>query len=143
LSCRRNSFLFPETEVLLDDSLNQTRQYFHITFLIHCLTRWNKFFVNDFQTVEEWDQHHFDFLLLKSTFLCLGERHSMLCIFGWGPYWKRQDSSPYCSLLKQGTVTIHRLDKLLTCLQPESLPFIGQIVRNKLSADLPFSEIFH
>jgi hypothetical protein len=28
------------------NSLNQTRQYFHITFLIHRLTWWNTFFVN-------------------------------------------------------------------------------------------------
>jgi hypothetical protein len=41
----------------LTNSLNQTTQY----FLIHRLTWWNKFFMNDSLTVKECDQHHFVF----------------------------------------------------------------------------------
>jgi hypothetical protein len=58
---RGNSFLFPETRSYSTNSLNRTRQYFHIIFLIPRLTWWNKFFVNDSLTVEECDKHHFVF----------------------------------------------------------------------------------
>jgi hypothetical protein len=52
--------MFLETEFLLDE-LGQTRHYLHIIFLIHRLTWWNKFFVNDSQTVEERDHHPVSF----------------------------------------------------------------------------------
>jgi hypothetical protein len=45
--------------------LNQTRQYFSVIFLIHRLTWLNTSLVNDLTTVEECDQHHFVFWLLK------------------------------------------------------------------------------
>jgi hypothetical protein len=38
------------------NSLNQTRQYFHILFVIHRLAWWNKFLMNDSLTIEECDQ---------------------------------------------------------------------------------------
>jgi hypothetical protein len=46
-----------------------------------------------------------------------------------------------CNWAKQGMIIIHRLNKLLTCLQAESLLFIEQTTRNNPIADLLFSEI--
>jgi hypothetical protein len=77
--------------------LNQTRQYFQITFLIHTLTRSNKFLVNDSLTLVEYDQHHFDFWLKKSKLFVAWRAWRApfhFCISVWGSYWKHQVSSP-------------------------------------------------
>jgi hypothetical protein len=44
--------------------------------------------------------------------------------------------------VQQTTIIIHKLNKLLTSLQSESRLLLGQTVRNRTCADLPFSEIF-
>jgi hypothetical protein len=81
------SFLFPETEVLLDELFepNETVLLRNIPYSPPDLVK--KFFVSDSLSAEEYDQYHsFFFLLLKSICLCfieLGERNFMLCIF-WG-----------------------------------------------------------
>jgi hypothetical protein len=38
---------------LSTDSVNQMRQYFSIIFLIHSVTWWNTFFVNDSVTIKK------------------------------------------------------------------------------------------
>jgi hypothetical protein len=62
---RGTNFLCPETKV----SLNQTRQYFHIIFIIHRLIWWNEFFVNNPLTVEESDHHFVFFFKLNNVIM--------------------------------------------------------------------------
>jgi hypothetical protein len=56
---RGTASYFLKLRSYLTNSLNEMRQYWHIIFLIHHLTWWNRFFVNDSPTGEECDQHHF------------------------------------------------------------------------------------
>jgi hypothetical protein len=58
---RATSFLFPETEVFLDEFFETNKTIFHIIFHIHYLTWWKKFLVNDYLTVKECGKHHFVF----------------------------------------------------------------------------------
>jgi hypothetical protein len=58
-------------------------------------------------------------------------------------YWKQTGLITRYNSVKQGSIIIHKLNKLLISLQSESLLFVGPTVRNKPRADLPFSEIFH
>jgi hypothetical protein len=75
------SFLFPETKVLLMNSLNQKRQFFHVIFPVNRLTWRNKFFVNDYLTVEECDQHHFVFNFQIKIFCILESLASAISCF--------------------------------------------------------------
>jgi hypothetical protein len=91
---RGASFLFPKTRSYSTNCLNQTRQHFHIIFLIH-LTWWNIFFMNGSLTVKKNLTNITSFDFLNKNLLCLeelGEGHSVPCLFVWGSYCKHQVS---------------------------------------------------
>jgi hypothetical protein len=52
--------LFQKQRLYPTDSFNQTRHYFHIIFLIHCLT-WKEILYEKSLTIEESNQCHFGF----------------------------------------------------------------------------------
>jgi hypothetical protein len=126
LSCKRNQLPLLKLGSYSMNSLNQTRQYFHIIFWFpDCQRMWPA---------------SLGFLAFEIEIFCvwkLGKQHSMHCLFVWGSFWKNQVSSiTHYSWVQHGMI-INRLNKLLTSLQSESLLFTGQAVWNKHSTDLP------
>jgi hypothetical protein len=142
---RGTSFVFPETEVLLDDFLEPNEAVLPRNIPYSPPDLAEKIFANDSRILKNmtnitlivyfWNRFFVSYTAWRAPFhalyICLA-----IVLETSGPIPPVTIESS-----KEQSVSKDRIN--LRGLQSESLLFIGQIVRNKPSADLPCCEIFH